>query len=72
MIEYSFEYEQSIDVVLLGSAPTTRLTTTVKANATAIKDAENTLVENVFLLMLQRRFWMDCTVRKFRIAITDR
>ena len=45
-----------MDVVFVGSAQTTRLTTTVKAIATAINDTENTPVEKVFLLMLQRRF----------------
>ena len=55
-VEYNLEYEQSTEVILVGSASTARLATTARAKTTTIKLLEKTLSENVFLLMLQRRF----------------
>lgn len=56
VMEYNLEYEQSTEVILVGSASTARLATTARAKTTTIKLLEKTLSENVFLLMLQRRF----------------
>ena len=53
-MEYNLEYEQSTEVILVGSASTARLATTARAKTTTIKLLEKTLSENVYMNKLQR------------------
>lgn len=48
VMEYNLEYEQSNEVILVGSASTARLATTARAKTTTIKLLRKTLSENVF------------------------
>ena len=45
VMEYNLEYEQSTEVILVGSASTARLATTARAKTTTIKLLEKTLSE---------------------------